>query len=425
VTGDGVKDFLVPDLGEGLEDATITCWDVAVGDDVELNQTLCTVETNKAEVEIPSPYAGRIVGLGGGEGDTLDVGSLLVRIDTRPREPSGAPADVPVAATNGTSPNGAARTPVLVGYGADSDIDSSRRSRPGPTAQVTQAPGGPPSRPKAPPPVRKLAAELDVDLTALAPGSGPEGVITREDVLAAAGHPGQTPDTLAIRGVHAQMAQRITLSRKEIPDAHASVQVDCSGLIRVRDQLRDAAGDDGPQITPFVLTLRLLTIALTHHPVLNSTWVDTAGGPEVHLHSAVHLGFGVAAPRGLLVPVVTDAQDKTTRALAAAVSRLIRDARAGTLAPSELSGSTFTVSNFGALGLDEGVPVINYPEAAILGMGSLKPRPVVVDDTVVIRPTMTLTCAFDHRIADGAQVAGFLREMRALLESPETALLDL
>jgi 2-oxoisovalerate dehydrogenase E2 component (dihydrolipoyl transacylase) len=174
-----------------------------------------------------------------------------------------------------------------------------------------------------------------------------------------------------------------------------------------------------------VLTLRLLTIALTHHLVLNSTWVDTAGGPEVQLHSAVHLGFGVAAPRGLLVPVVTDAQDKSTRALAAAVSRLIRDARAGTLAPSELSGSTFTVSNFGALGLDEGVPVINYPEAAILGMGSLKPRPVVVDDAVVIRPTMTLTCAFDHRIADGAQVAGFLREMRALLESPETALLDL
>ena len=315
---------------------------------------------------------------------------------------------------------------MLVGYGADSDSDSSRRTdRAAAAGQVTQAPGDVSGRPKAAPPVRKLAAEHNIDLAGLAPGSGPQGVITREDVLAAAGRARAAPETVAVRGVQAQMAQRMTLSRKEIPDAHASVQVDCSGLIRVRDQLRDAAGDDGPQITPFVLTLRLLTIALTHHPVLNSTWVDTAGGPEVHLHSAVHLGFGVAAPRGLLVPVVTDAQDKTTRALAAAVSRLIRDARAGTLAPSELSGSTFTVSNFGALGLDEGVPVINYPEAAILGMGSLKPRPVVVDDTVVIRPTMTLTCAFDHRIADGAQVAGFLREMRALLESPETALLDL
>jgi len=179
-----------------------------------------------------------------------------------------------------------------------------------------------------------------------------------------------------------------------------------------------------PPITAFVLTLRLLTIALTRHPMFNSTWVDTAGGPHIHVHSAVHLGFGVAASRGLLVPVVKDAQDKSTRELAATVSRLIEQARAGTVKPAELQGSTFTVSNFGALGLDEGVPVINYPEAAILGMGSLKARPVVVDDAVVARPTMTLTCAFDHRIADGAQVASLLGELKRLIESPELALLD-
>ena len=174
-----------------------------------------------------------------------------------------------------------------------------------------------------------------------------------------------------------------------------------------------------------MLTLRLLTIALGHHPHLNATWVDTTDGPQIHLHSAVHLGFGVAATRGLLVPVVRDANDKTTRDLAGAVARLIRDARAGTLKPVELQGSTFTVSNFGALGLDDGVPVINYPEAAILGMGSLKPRAVVVDGEVVARPTMSLTCAFDHRIADGAQVAAFLDELRDLIEAPESALLDL
>jgi len=158
---------------------------------------------------------------------------------------------------------------------------------------------------------------------------------------------------------------------------------------------------------------------------LNSTWLDTTEGPQIHLHPAVHLGFGVAAPRGLLVPVVSDAHDKTTRELATVVARLVRDARAGTLKPSELQGSTFTVSNFGALGLDEGVPVINYPEAAILGMGSLKPRPVVVDGEVTVRPTMSLTCAFDHRIVDGAAVAAFLRELRELVETPELALLDL
>ena len=278
-------------------------------------------------------------------------------------------------------------------------------------------------RPRAKPPVRKLAAELNVDLTGLT-GSGPDGLITREDVLAAAGRSAPTPEMVAVRGVQAEMAHRMTLSRRQIPDAHAGVQVDCSSLIRMRDRVRDIADDESP-ITPFVLTLRLLTIALRHHPNLNSTWLDTTDGPQIHLHSAVHLGFGVAAPRGLLVPVVSDAHDKTTRELATAVAGLIRDARAGTLKPSELQGSTFTVSNFGALGLDEGVPVINYPEAAILGMGSLKPRAVAVDGEVVVRPTMSLTCAFDHRIIDGAQVAAFLRELRELIEAPELALLDL
>jgi 2-oxoisovalerate dehydrogenase E2 component (dihydrolipoyl transacylase) len=355
------------------------------------------VETNKAEVEIPSPYPGRIVELGGDEGDTLNVGSMLVRIAT------GAE---PVAET------GPKRKPVLVGYGADDGMDTSRRATVPPS-----------DRPRAKPPVRKLAAELNVDLTSMT-GSGPDGVITREDVLAAAGRSAPSPDMVTVRGVQAEMAHRMTLSRREIPDAHAGVQVDCSGLMQLRDRMRDATGEDSP-ITPFVLTLRLLTICLRHHPNLNSTWVDTTDGPQIHLHSAVHLGFGVAAPRGLLVPVVSDAQDKTTRELAAIVARLIGDARAGTLKPSDLQGSTFTVSNFGALGLDEGVPVINYPEAAILGMGSLKPRPVVVDGDVVARPTMSLTCAFDHRIVDGAAVAAFLGELRDLIESPELALLDL
>jgi 2-oxoisovalerate dehydrogenase E2 component (dihydrolipoyl transacylase) len=383
---DRIKTFVVPDLGEGLEEVTLSCWRVAVGDDVELNQPLCSVETAKAEVEIPSPYAGRIVETHGAEGDVLAVGSPLVRIDTMP----GAKA-----------PNGAlsTRRPVLVGYGADDALDSSRR------------------RPKAKPSVRKLAAELLVDLNDVPPG--PDGLISREAVLAAAGvgaeRPGVSYDVLPVRGVHAQMAERMTLSRSNIADAHASVQVDCTGLVRLRDDV----------ISPFVLALRLLVIALTHNKILNSTWIEGPDGPQVHSHHAIHLGFAVAAPRGLLVPVVTDAQHKTTRELAECVARLTRDARAGTLKPAELAGSTFTVSNFGALGLDEGVPVINYPEAAILGMGSLKPRPMVVDDAVVIRPQMTLTCVFDHRVADGATVAQFLGELRRLIESPETALLDL
>jgi pyruvate dehydrogenase E2 component (dihydrolipoamide acetyltransferase) len=401
MSADNVRDFLVPDLGEGLEEATVTSWNVAVGDEVALNQTLCTVETNKAEVEIPSPYAGRIAELGGADGETLAVGALLVRIAT------DAPA--PAAQHNGKP----RRKPVLVGYGTDDDMDASRRVQP---------PDG--TRARAKPPVRKLAADLHVDLASLMPGSGPDGIVTRDDVLSVAGKPERAPDDVGVHGVQATMAQRMTLSRSNIPDAHASVHVDCSTLLKVRDRLREEVGDGGPPITPFVLTLRLLTIALTHHSMFNSTWVDTAGGPHIHVHSAVHLGIGVAAPRGLLVPVVKDAQDKSTRELAATVAGLIDDARAGTVKPGDLQGSTFTVSNFGALGLDEGVPVINYPEAAILGMGSLKPRAIVVDGAVVARPTMTLTCAFDHRIADGAQVAAFLGELQKLIESPELALLD-
>jgi pyruvate dehydrogenase E2 component (dihydrolipoamide acetyltransferase) len=391
------NDFLVPDLGEGLQEATVSGWSVAVGDVVELNQTLCTLETAKAEVEIPSPYAGRVVELGGAVGEVLPVGSLLVRIATGAQDAAADSAPEP-------KNNGVVRKSVLVGYGADSAFDTSRRGA---------------SRPKAKPAVRKLAAELLVDLATLEPG--PDGLITRESVLAAAGvhseqRPGVSHDVLPVRGVHAAMAQRMALSRSEIPDAHAGLEVDGTRLLA----LRDALG-----LSPFTITLRLLVLALTHHRILNSTWVDGPAGPQVHSHHAVHLGVAVAAPRGLLVPVVRDAQAMTTRQLADAVAALISAGRDGTLKPAQLHGSTFTVSNFGALGLDEGVPVINHPEAAILGLGALRPRAVVVDGELAVRSTMMLTCAFDHRVADGAQVAAFLGELRELIETPETALLDL
>lgn len=416
---DTIKDFLVPDLGEGLQEATLTEWNVGVGDNVNLNQVVCTLETAKAQVEIPSPYGGRIAEICGGPGDMLAVGSLLLRIDTAPADT--APID---------RRNGAVRTPVLVGYGADNDFDVSRRaeSAPAEPSEPVDTGVGAAARPRAKPAVRRLAAQLLVDLTELAPG--PDGLISRESVLAAAGvhgaqRHGITHDVLPVRGVHAEMARRMTLSRSVIPDAHASVEVDCGRLIAVRDRLRLAAGDTAEQITTFALTLRLVVLALTHHRLLNATWADDADGPQIRVHHAVHLGVGVAAPRGLLVPVVFDAQTKSMRELAGELARLIGAARDGVLKPAELSGSTFTVSNFGALGLDAGVPVINHPEAAILGMGSVKARAVVVDGSVVAHPTMTLTCAFDHRVADGAQVAAFLGEVRDLIEAPELALLDL
>jgi 2-oxoisovalerate dehydrogenase E2 component (dihydrolipoyl transacylase) len=393
VSDDGsVKSFRVPDLGEGLEEVTVSCWNVAVGDDVELNQILCSVETAKAEVEIPSPYAGRIVETHGAEGDALKVGAVLVRIDT-------APVNGEVRVSNGE-----AAAPTLVGYGADAGIDASRRRR----------------RPLAAPPVRKLAKELSVDLASIQHAGAGE-VITRADVLSAAHGSEVAPDVRPVRGVQARMAEKMALSHKEIPAAKLSVGVDCTELLRLRDRFRSTQ----QEITAFVLTLRMLVIALTHNEILNSTWVDSPDGPQVHVHRDVHLGFGVATGRGLLVPVITDAQNKTTRELASRTAELTSGAREGTLSPAELRGSTFTVSNFGALGVDDGVPVINHPEAAILGMGAIKPRPVAVGDEVVVRPAMTLTCVFDHRVADGAQAAQFVCELRDLIESPQTALLDL
>jgi pyruvate dehydrogenase E2 component (dihydrolipoamide acetyltransferase) len=387
-TDERVKSFRVPDLGEGLEEVTVTHWNVAVGDDVALNQVLCSVETAKAEVEIPSPYAGRIVETQGAEGDVLKVGAVLVQIDTAPHGGVRAPE---------------AAAPTLVGYGADAGIDASRRT----------------SRPLAAPPVRKLAKELMVDLGPLQ--RGPGSIITREDVLSAAHGSTNGADVRPVRGVQARMAEKMMLSHQQIPAAMLSVEVDCAELMRLSDRLRSA----DQNITPFMLTLRLLVIALRHNEIFNSTWVDSAQGPQVRVDHRVHLGIAAATERGLLVPVIADAQSKPTRELASRAAELIAGAREGTLTPGELRGSTFTVSNFGALGVDNGVPLINHPEAAILGMGAIKPRPVAVGAEIVVRPTMSLTCVFDHRVADGDQAAQFVCELRDLIESPETALLDL
>jgi pyruvate dehydrogenase E2 component (dihydrolipoamide acetyltransferase) len=217
------------------------------------------------------------------------------------------------------------------------------------------------------------------------------------------------------------MAEKITLSHKEIPPAKVGVEVDCAELLRLSDRFRA----EQETITPLVLTLRLLVVALRHNEMLNATWVDSPQGPRVRVEHRVHLGIAAATERGLLVPVIADAHTMTTRELASRAAQLIAGARAGSLGPGELRGSTFTVTNFGALGVDDGVPVINHPEAAILGMGAIKPRPVVRGGEIVVRPTMSLTCVFDHRIADGAQAAQFVCELRDLIEAPETALLDL
>jgi len=436
---DDGRELLVPDLGEGLEEATIVRWLVAIGVDVALNQPLCVVETAKAEVEIPSPFAGRLLERGGDEGDTLAVGTLLARIGPAgDAEAAGSDTGVGTAGTG----SGGGRTAVLVGYGADASHDRSRRTWAPERRSRADVPGsarGPDpaggSRPLAKPPVRKLARSLGVDLAALSPGSGPGGIVTRDDVLAASPSGGRqstgdapvgTPadQTVPVRGVRARIAERMALSRSRIPDASCTIWVDCTQLLATRDRLDEAAGAAGqpPVITPFALLCRLLVEALRRHRVLNATFVDE--GPAIRIHGAVHLGIATATGRGLVVAVARDANRRATLDLATEMGRVAAEARAGTLAPADMVGSTFTVSNLGALGLDEGTPVINYPEAAVLGVGSIKERPAVVDGVVAARPTTALTLVFDHRVCDGAEAAAFLGDLRDLVERPELALLN-
>jgi 2-oxoisovalerate dehydrogenase E2 component (dihydrolipoyl transacylase) len=395
---ESARDFLVPDLGEGLDDLTIVTWHVGVGDDVELNQPLCTVETAKAEVEVPSPFAGTVVALGGAAGETLDVGTLLVRIAVTAAEPA---------------------PPTLVGYGPDAALGRSHRARRAEEAPRLATVGS--TRPRAKPPVRRLARQLDIDLRELAPGSGHDGIITRADVEAATS--GSPATTVPVRGVRARMAERLAAGRATVPTASGRVVIDCTRLLAVRQALNAHAEQRGLDavVTPFALLAHFATLALRTVPTLNASWEDA--GPAIRVHDAVHLGIATATDRGLLVTVIADAQSRSVHGLAAELARLTAAARSGTASPTELTGSTFTISNFGALGLDDGTPVINPPEAAILGVGSIRRRPHVVDDEVVARSTATLTLVFDHRVADGADAGRYLSELRALVETPELALI--
>ncbi|MDA8311191.1 MAG: dihydrolipoamide acetyltransferase family protein [Actinomycetota bacterium] len=497
------RDFLLPDVGEGLENATIVEWHVAEGAAIELNQPLVTIETAKAAVELPSPFAGRVTHLNAAPGDELAVGALLARIDTGEGADAGA-APITSASGAGTPPSGAGpgatrpqagqpsrgadqaagrdgtherasgREALLVGYGAEPpqparrprDWSRTMRMEGVPTsASEPPAPASPPSaaRPMAKPPVRWLAKSLGVDLRSLQ-ATGPHGEVSRDDVEAAASaragvetpdwreepRQGETfvgrapaeqlgeelPDEIPVVGIRARIAERMSRSRAQIPEATAGLWVDCERLLEMRALLDDeleranparAGGDrhddhhhPRQELTPFALLAWMVPIALRAAPLLNASFDSES--KMIHVHRSVHLGIATSTQHGLVVPVLREADRLTVGEFAAELARLSRSARAGTLTPNELVGSTFTISNYGALGLDDGNPVINIPEAAILGVGSIAPRAAVHDDALEVRATAKLVCAFDHRVCDGAEAARFLLRLKALVERPERAL---
>jgi pyruvate dehydrogenase E2 component (dihydrolipoamide acetyltransferase) len=437
--------FHLPDLGEGLTDAVVVDWRVAVGDAVEIDQVVAEVETAKAVVEVPCPHAGTVAELHAEPGSTLAVGAPLITV--RPAgSPEGSADRFAVHREEERAGSGA----VLIGFGTGHGgrRRRARVTRPGPvsSAPTPAAPAAAgvavatrPDRATAPrvlpprvlsPLVRKLARERGVDLAAVAP-SGPSGVVTRADVLAAAAPAAPVPNVPAppaadgvrvpLTGLRGVVAERLSRSRREIPDATTWVDVDATGLLAARDALR-AARPDAP-IGLLALLARICVAGLRRFPELNAT-VDTARGEIVQLPQ-VHLGLAAQTPRGLVVPVVRDAGARPTADLAAEVARLTAAAREGRLTPAELSGGTFTLNNYGVFGVDGSTPIINHPEAAILGVGRIVDRPWVVDGAVVPRRVTQLSLAFDHRVCDGAVAGGFLRYVADAVEQPLGLLADL
>lgn len=470
-----ISEFRLPDLGEGLPEAEIVQWLVAEGDTVTLNQPIAEVETAKAIVELPSPFAGTVRQLHAETGAVVEVGSPLIAIEV-----PGAGSDTPTVASTGTAgepasaaPAAAAAPPAdtadeeperavpnLVGYGAVPRTSQrpQRRARAGRTAMASDtsvleaAPHddvaeAPPidvrhERPRSTPPVRQLAKQLGVDL-ALVEASGVEGVIRREDVERfAAQRPDQAgasiptsatvpTDTepavaeretrLPIRGVRKATASAMVRSAFTAPHVTCFLEVDVTETARLVANLRADARLADHRIGILAVVAKAVCLALRAEPSLNSRWDDEAG--EIVQYHYVNLGIAAATERGLIVPHIPDAHTLGLAGLADAIRELTQTARAGRAAPSALSGGTFSITNFGTFGVDAGTPILNPPEAGILGVGAVRRRPWEHEGEIALREVMTLSLSFDHRLVDGEQGARFLAAVGDVLREPGRAML--
>lgn len=455
--------FTLPDLGEGLTEAELVRWLVADGDTVGVDQPVAEVETAKAVVEVPSPYAGTVLTRHGAEGETLRVGEPLVSVGDAEQAGSGN---------------------VLIGYGTSGGHEGARRRRRAATRAA--APAAPPEpehaaapavvaasvaerapgerRPVQSPVVRRLARDHGIDL-ATVEGTGPGGMVLRHDVALAAARaaepsaaepsaaappapaappaaappaaapsapttgtaPGRDPRTglavrgiVPLRGVRRAVAETLTRSRAEIPEATTWVDVDATDLLALRPQL---TGADGRPVGLLAILARFVVAGLARFPELNAR-VDTQAAEIVHL-DGVHLGIAAQTNRGLVVPSVADAHRLGMRGLDTEIRRLTAAARDGSVTAAELTRGSFTLNNYGVLGVDGSAAIINHPEVAMLGVGRVLPRPWVVDGAVVPRSITQLSLVFDHRVCDGGTAGGFLRFVADAVESPLSALADL
>lgn len=429
-------DFRLPDLGEGLTEGEILQWYVAVGDAVALNQPIVEVETAKAAVEIPSPFAGVVTQIHHPAGDTVDVGSVIISF-------AGAASEAP--------PEAAAeqRTPNLVGYGPRTGAATRRprvdvprpagepepAPRPETAARVSAAAVGQAAAQHAQaggdvtvlakPPVRKLAKELGVDLAAVV-GSGRGGVITRDDVEAAASgapalavvldHGGER--RIPVKGVRKAMAEAMAQSAFTAPHVTEFLTLDVTPTMELVARLKEMPDFEGVKVTPLLLVAKALLLAVRRHPEVNSTFTDEA----IVVKDTVNLGIAAATPRGLVVPNVKGADRLSLVELARALQDLTETAKAGRTAPADMQGGTITITNVGVFGIDTGTPILNPGESAILAFGAVRPMPWVVDGELAVRQVTTLGLSFDHRHIDGALGSRFLADIGRVLADPAVAL---
>ena len=441
------KVFPLPDTAEGLVDAEILTWHIKPGDEVAVNQIIVEIETAKAAVELPCPWAGVVTELHAEPGQTVNVGEPIVTIDVDPggaAAQTAAPAAAAPAETNGQA--------MLVGYGPKTSA-AKRRPRknaapapvataPPPVVEPAAQPAAAPEPitvpdspaallapvslvPLAKPPVRKLAKDLGVALRSLA-GSG---VITREDVeraargqagapAAAAVPSGDRERRVPVKGVRKMTAQAMVESAYSAPHVTEFLTVDVTPMMELRAKLKTHPAFRDVKITPLTFAAKAVCLAAKRTPDINSVWA----GEEIIYKDYVHLGIAAATPRGLVVPKIRDADGMSLRELAVALEELTNTAREGKTTPADMLNGTFTITNVGVFGVDTGTPIINPGEAAILAVGAIKPMPWVVDGELAVRTVCQLALSFDHRLVDGEQGSRFLADIGALLTDPGLAL---
>ncbi|MFI7499328.1 dihydrolipoamide acetyltransferase family protein [Streptomyces sp. NPDC049687] len=465
MTEASVREFKMPDVGEGLTEAEILKWYVQPGDTVTDGQVVCEVETAKAAVELPIPYDGVVRDLHFPEGTTVDVGTPIIAVDvTGGAAPAESPAPAaatpaPAAAATGApekKPEGSGRQPVLVGYGVAAS-STKRRPRKGPVIPVQEPAaaavqtelnghGSAPAvkeRPLAKPPVRKLAKDLGVDLATVVP-TGPDGIITREDVHAAAAPteaPAPEPVTQApvqvttpapapvpsydtaretripVKGVRKATAAAMVGSAFTAPHVTEFVTVDVTRTLKLVDELKQDKDMQGLRVGPLLLIAKALLVAIRRNPEINASWDEAA--QEIVVKHYVNLGIAAATPRGLLVPNIKDAHAKTLPQLAESLGELISTAREGRTSPAAMQGGTVTITNVGVFGVDTGTPILNPGESAILAVGAIRLQPWVHKGKVKPRQVTTLALSFDHRLVDGELGSKVLADVAAILEQPK------